>query len=91
MTRVTTIGETLRDVRQYYDKRCNASKKSRSDPCENLQLKLSAEADVRYIRRVNTVPHNHSVVLFTVEMIEFIERHCDRATNTSPNRCGHSL
>ena len=45
---------------------------------------VSAEADVRYIRRVTTDPDNHSVVLFTDEMIEFIERHCGRTTNKSP-------
>lgn len=84
MSEVDTVGETPRDVRQYYDKRHQYRRKENTDPYQNIQMMVAAETNIRYIRRVTTDPDNHSVVLFTDEMIAFIERHCGRTSSKSP-------
>ena len=45
MGEVPSIGETPRDVRQYYEKRYVNAKNQKLDPYENLQLMLSTETD----------------------------------------------
>ena len=73
MEEVLTIGETPRDVRQYYDKRYVHAKKHKLHPYENLQLMLSTETDNPFVRRVTTDPDNHSVVLFSDSQTDFME------------------